>query len=340
MYKRIILAALSSLILGVFTGCSNLVTQYPTPLPLTRNINVEPTGTITTTKPQTEISTSTVSPVLVSSHISGWAVYSFWVSQNPAISQIFLKNLETGEVVQLTHSGNNSDPIWSPDGSQIMYLSWTKENSFDIYLMDKDGKDQRPIVASPAEEIMPDWSPDGSKIAYVSNQDGNDEIYTIDLKTNIVNKLAINISPNTGYEKWSPGSPKWSPDGKQIAFISTTGISNTSQVFVMNVDGTNVRALTDYDLHYDDSPVWCPDSSCIIFERDLPKLMLFDFEHKAFTPLFDDIFPADQGELGLARTFMRGYITFSVDGMFYAMDLKSREIYLLGVKAMDLSLYP
>ena len=340
MCKRIVLIALSSLLFGVLGSCSTRVAQYPSLPSSTASVTIELTESIVTTTPQIETPTTTPAPVLMTSHISGWAVYSLWVSQNPVISQIFLKNLDTGEVTQLTHSGNNGDPIWSPDGSQIMYLSWTKENSFDIYLMDKDGRNQRPVVAGPAKEIMPDWSPDGNKIAYVSNQDGDDEIYVYDLTAQTTVKLAANSGITSEYLKWSPGAPKWLPDGKQIAFISTTGISNTSQVFVMNADGASVTVLTDYDLHYDDIPVWCPDSSCITFERDLPKLMLLDIKHKAVTPLLDGIFPSSRGELGLSRSPIRGYITFSVDGMFYAMDIKSREVYPLSIKAMDLSLYP
>ena len=145
---------------------------------------------------------------------------------------------------------------------------------------------------------------------------------------------------NSNWKKWDAGEPHWSPDGKEIAFIATTGISNTSQVFIMNADGTNIRPMTDYDLHYEFSPVWCPDGSCIIFARDLPKLMLLDVNSKKVIPLLDNIFPAEKGEFLIARSPARGYITFNVAGMFYAMDIKSREIYPLNIQAQNLSLYP
>ena len=338
--ERVLLKMIGfTLIFGVLGGCARGDAANSAPINATNN-----TKLLTTTpfisNIQTPVSPSTPAPVLITSHISGLAVYSFWVSQDPIVSQIFLKDLDTGVVTQLTNTGNNSDPIWSPDGSQIMFLSWTKENSFDIYLMDRDGSHQRQIVASPAMEIMTDWSPDGNKIAFVSNKDGNDEIYVIDLQTQDTVSLTNNLGIHSGTAKWSPGSPKWSTDGKYIAFASTTGISGTSQVFIMNADGTNIRPMTDYDLYYDDSPVWCPDDSCIVFERDQPKLMLLDLTSKAVTPFLEGIFPSERVELGLARSSRRGYMTFNVDGMFYAMNMKSREIFPLDIKANDLSLFP
>lgn len=316
------------LLLAVMAGCSpvNTIDSIPsnrTETPIVSNF-------------QTFVNTSTPAPVLMSSHISGWVVYSLWVSQDPVESQIFLKDLKTGEVMQLTHSGNNSRPLWSPDGSQIMFLSWTKENSFDIYLMDRDGKNQRPVIVSPSMDMMADWSPDGNKIVFASDRDGHLNIYVIDLNTQSLKRLTN--SPVI------TGSPRWSHDGKYIAFISNTGTSGTTQVFTMNADGTNVRPVTDYDLYYDDNPVWCPDSSCIIFTRSEngSKLMFLELASKAVKPLLTGLFDHSEriSEFGLGQSSSRGYITFYVDEIFYAMDVKSWEIYPLQVEAKDLSLYP
>jgi Tol biopolymer transport system component len=281
-------------------------------------------------------------PPLISeaSQIPGLAVYSMRVSQDPVVHQIFLKDLATGKVTRLTDWGNNERPIWSPDGAHIMFLSWTKENSFDIYLMDRNGENQRPIVSGPASEIMADWSPDGSKIAFVSNEDGEYEIYAVDLQAQVTVRLSDSSKFASEFPKWSPGSPKWSPDGKRIAFVATTALTNTSQIFVMNADGTNIQVMTDHDLYYDDSPVWCPDASCIIFTRDLPKLMLLDIATKEATPLLGNLFDPTMQERALARSPMEGYLTFSVDGGFYALDIKRWEIYRLDIRASDLSLYP
>jgi TolB protein len=57
-------------------------------------------------------------------------------------------------------------------------------------------------------------------------------------------------------------SPAWSPDGRQIAFVSVH--SDVSDIFVMNPDGSNVRQVTR-ELGQNIHPMWSPDSSRILF---------------------------------------------------------------------------
>lgn len=282
--------------------------------------------------------TSKATPELTADHISGWVVYSKAISSESTVVQIFLKNLDTGEVTQLTNSGNNDWARWSPDGSQILFTSWTEENRNDIYLMDKDGKNQIPIIATNANEVLPDWSPDGKKIVFISNQDGNDEVYLMDLITKEVKKL-------TDTTKFAY-LPTWSTDGKHIAFASSTDGVGRSQIFIMNSDGTNIRQITNYDVdNFDGDPVWCPDDTCIIFRRDEggvgTRLLLLDLNSQITSPLLGNVFKSDLIQVLPARSPKRGYITFIVDDVSYAMDMKTKEIYPLDVKgALDISLYP
>ena len=155
--------------------------------------------------------TSTTIPELTTDHISGWVVYSKTVSREPFVAQIFLKNLDTGEVTQLTNSENNRFPRWSPDGSKIMFVSLTKENREDIYIMNKDGSNQTPIVATRADELQPNWSPDGKQIVFSSyTRESTSEIYLLDIATKDIERL-------TDTTEWGY-SPAWSIDGKRIAF--------------------------------------------------------------------------------------------------------------------------
>jgi len=279
-------------------------------------------------------------PELTTEQISGWVVYSALVSREPFVTQIFLKNLNTGEITQLTNSRNNGWPRWSPDGSQIIFASQTEENGIDIYLMNRDGSNQRPIVASSVDDLVPDWSPDGTKIAFVSSKDGALNIYILDLQTKVDTRLTN--------DSLGGFAPKWSPDGQKISFISNSSENRQdgrSQVFIMNADGTNVEQITPYDIdHFDDSPVWCPDSSCVIFKRfigGVPKLMFLDLANRKATPFLTGIFDDNVLETSLTRSFSRGYITFVAGEMYYAMDIKTRKIYSLGVEnALALSLYP
>ena len=279
--------------------------------------------------------TPTPKPEIKTDMISGRAVYSLWVSQDPITSQIFVKDLDSGEITQLTNSGNNSNPKWSPDGSRILYLSRSDENYTDIYLMDKNGDHQEPLVTTPALEFNPNWSPDGKKFVFDSNMDGNYEIYMMDLQTREISRL-------TYRSDYVDSSPFWSPDGSKIVFVSGTGTSGKSQLFVMNTDGTDITAITEFDKYYEEYPIWHPDGSCVFFTRLIgqpAKIMELDFSNNRITQVFSEIFPAESMEFILSRTQHSNYLTFSMNGKFYAFDINTRETYPLGIEARNLSLF-
>jgi hypothetical protein len=69
-------------------------------------------------------------------------------------------------------------PDWSPVGNQIVYQS-PKSGSWDLYLINADGSNQRQLTHDPAIEGLPAWSPDGQWVAYLSNAGGNWGIWLI-----------------------------------------------------------------------------------------------------------------------------------------------------------------
>jgi len=275
-------------------------------------------------------------PVITNAQISGWVVYSNLVNHEP-LEQIFLRELDTGDVRQLTFSGDNSFPKWSPDGSQIIFVSHTKEKSHDIYIMNKDGSNQRPLIATTADESFPDWSPDGTKIVFTSNQDGDEQVYIMELVSKKITKL-------TSAPILLASLPTWSSNGKRIAFqASLPDEAMRSQIFIMNADGTNLAQITSYGVDiFDGQPVWCPDDTCIIFSRGFtPKLMVIDLATKTVEPLFKDIFEVTSMQTSVKRSPSSNFLTFVVDREFYAMDMIHKEIYPLNVvDVLCLSLNP
>lgn len=328
--------AVISLLAFLLTSCMPINNENSDSIVVTSSASPETVGTLYVPEIENAATSFIPKPRLIKNVISGKIVYSLMVQREPLRTQLFVKDLNTGEIKQLTNSGSNSHPRWSPDGSQIVYENWSEGNSFDIYLMDSDGSNQRSLVATSARELLANWSPDGSKIVFVSDKDGKDEIYIMDLRTESTTKITNNFKFAT--------APEWSSDGTRIAFVSDTGGAGRSQIFTMNIDGTNVRQLTNYNIdNFDGGPTWCPDNSCIIFMRFVkgsPKLMYLDLATKEVIPLLMDIFNPEIDETRLARSSARGYITFSASQMFYTMDMKTGEIYSLGVNAFDLSLYP
>jgi hypothetical protein len=82
-------------------------------------------------------------------------------------ANIWTININGTNLCQLTFDKKipNQYPKWSPDGNKIV---WTHNNQ--LWIMDKDGKNQRSLTTEPAKKIERccDWSPNGKEIIYIA----------------------------------------------------------------------------------------------------------------------------------------------------------------------------
>jgi Tol biopolymer transport system component len=67
-------------------------------------------------------------------------------------------------------------PDISPDGSRIVYSSYTGRPWHNLWLMPAGGGDAFPLTYGDWDETNPRWSPDGTQVAFISNQSGSTEI--------------------------------------------------------------------------------------------------------------------------------------------------------------------
>jgi Tol biopolymer transport system component len=94
-------------------------------------------------------------------------------------SEIYLINPDGSDLVGLTEPPNSDEnPVWSPDGSRIAFVS-TRDGNPEIYLMQADGSGVVRLTADAGNDHYPTWSPDGERLAFVSDRGGNGDVYVI-----------------------------------------------------------------------------------------------------------------------------------------------------------------
>jgi len=183
-----------------------------------------------------------------------------------------------GDMQQLTTGPDEDDtPMWSPDGKQIVFVT-IRENISDIFVMNADGTSIRQVTKHLGQNIHPMWSPDGTKILFnttyfagaaVKDDKAADAKRVIGEVRDDSIDLATIRPDGTGLERITTGGgytyASYSPDGKYILHRKQHG--ETSQIFVMNADGTGDHKLST-EGKTDGWPAWSYDGKHILFSRD------------------------------------------------------------------------
>jgi DNA-binding winged helix-turn-helix (wHTH) protein/Tol biopolymer transport system component len=171
-------------------------------------------------------------------------------------------NADGSKPVQLSEPMYAVVPRWSPDGSQIVFMTWPFEDLPKVYILPSAGGSPRLLYPEDkGAEDNPNWSPDGQKIAFSRQPDvrlsqrgfhGNTRgiIFILDVATHQVSTL--------------PGSegfwgPMWSPDGRFLESRSDDELS--IKVF----DFTTQRAWVLQIVDKADWNAWSRDGRFIYF---------------------------------------------------------------------------
>ncbi len=122
--------------------------------------------------------------------------------------EVFEVDVETGEERQLTRLGGyNGGVDYAPDGSRIAFHR-TQQGS-EIWVMEADGSDPRPLTDTFVDEYSPAWSPDGNWIAFSAGTE-HDGRGTFDLwlmRPDGTARRAVSLIGNTQMEpRWRPGT--------------------------------------------------------------------------------------------------------------------------------------
>ena len=206
---------------------------------------------------------------------------------------------------RFTPGPRDASPLYSPDGRWLAFVRAAEGGKPQLHVLPTAGGESMALTDHPLGVDSPAWSPDSRRLAYVARVPEKDRYgtnpdvpadkepprritsrkyrvdnlgFTRDRRPHLfvvdVDADAKPVQITDG--DWDDAGPAWSPDGTAIAFASSRHESREhdviSDVFLVDPDGGNVRAVTDATLTAS-QPTFVDDSRIVFLADSQPDLV-------------------------------------------------------------------
>lgn len=223
-----------------------------------------------------------------------WLVYT--ADDAKKTIQLEMLNVATGVIHALTtdESALYLDPVFSPDGQRLAYVSTKPAGNFNVYIRPvREGQWAGDEIAVTADHsfgrerlyfgswdmhISPAWLPNGTELLLVSNRDiplGSGNVLRVPAVANGIERAKTVLVEQTLYR----ARPDVSIDGKRFVYSSTRGTADQyNNLYVQPTTGGEPYKLTFFT-HDAFHPRWSPDGEWIAFitnEGGLPQLAVLE----------------------------------------------------------------
>jgi serine/threonine protein kinase len=197
-----------------------------------------------------------------------------YVSSQSGNRDIYVQRVDWRTAANITNDSpdDDSEPAFSPDGSQIAFRS--ERDGGGIFVMGVTGESVRRLTDF---GYNPAWSPDGSRIVFATQRTELrpnvrmvwSELWIVDVRSGARRPLIQSGKggPDFGVQ-CDAVQPSWSPNGKRIAFWGVANWSGERQIRTIDPNApqpkqTVVQVTTGPYLHW--NPVWSPDGKYLYY---------------------------------------------------------------------------
>lgn len=175
---------------------------------------------------------------------------------------IYVKLVGAGEPLRLTEKeANEQYPTFSPDGSHVAFVREFKDYG-EVFLVPSLGGAERKIARMFSGNYSISYAPDGRGIAVVDTENssggGQYAIYLVNVETG--ERGRVTAPADFAGET----TPRFSPDGKSLAFLRVSADQKQNDLFVVPASGGNPRQIT-FDGVVIHSLAWSADGQMIYF---------------------------------------------------------------------------
>ena len=194
----------------------------------------------------------------------GKIVYSSSAAGYLGGGELWRVSVSGGSPQRFAAAGANATyPSVARQGNRLAYVQTVRDENIWRVELDRpaDGEtSEGKLIASTRNDRAGRISPDGKRITFVSDRSGSREIWVAD--SDGANLIQVtNLGAATG-------GPRWSPDGRRIAFDSTAGgTGGTQQSYTINVGGGSPRMITSGGRNR--RPEWSTDGLWVYYSSSL-----------------------------------------------------------------------
>ncbi len=192
-------------------------------------------------------------------------------------SDIWVSGLVGGTTARLTFEGNNTLPLWTPDGKRVAFASDRNGTSKLFWILADGSGSAEPLLESQYPQLPSSWSPDGKMLVFTQyHPSTGSDIWVLPMEGDSQAQPFL----QSQFNEWAGVI---SPDGRWLAYNSDE--SGMDHIFVRPFPGPGAK--WQVSTREGREPVWAPDGR-ELFYRDWRRVMAVPIEthpeFKAETP--------------------------------------------------------